>query len=89
MKIPSDLVESFRTAKDDYAQEAEAFWDGLTYEQKLFAFFAVTSRIHKGDIQEQGSYRHVIYGTFAFDEDAYVIGMWSGYMDIHNSIGEK
>lgn len=73
-------------AANEYDKECESFWSGLSYENKLKAFYAVTKRIHQGNIVEGRSYRGVLYGIFGFDVDAYTIGMESGYMEIHNSI---
>jgi len=80
------LTVIYNQAREQYDIDAESYWDALTYEDKLKAFYIVTKRIHKGDLVDNGSYRHVIYNTFGFDMDAYIVGMDSGYMEIHNSI---
>ena len=82
----SDISNSFKEASDQYDQKAEEYWKSLSYEDKLHAFYIVTKRIHKGDIVEKGSYRHVLYDTFGFDFDSYIVGMDSGYLDIHNGL---
>lgn len=69
-----------------YDTVAEAFWNNLTPQDKLKAFYAVTKRIHEGDLQDGGSYRYVLYNTFGFGPEAYSLGMESGYFDIHNSM---
>lgn len=78
--------EDMNKAKDQYDSDAESFWENLSYDDKLKAFYAVTKRIHKGDVQDKGSYRYVLYDVFDFDMDSYGVGMDSGYLDIHNSI---
>lgn len=80
------LSDYMKEATEEYAKEADAFWDGLSYEDKLKAFYSVCKRIHKGDVVDRGSYRYVLYNTFGFDFDAYMIGMDCGYLDIHNYI---
>ena len=82
----SDISNSFKEASDQYDRKAEEYWKSLSYEDQLQAFYIVTKRIHKGDIVEKGSYRHVLYDTFGFDFDSYIIGMDSGYLDIHNGL---
>ena len=82
----SDISNSFKEASDQYDQKAEEYWKSLSYEDQLQAFYIVTKRIHKGDIVEKGSYRYVLYDTFGFDFDSYIIGMDSGYLDIHNGL---
>jgi hypothetical protein len=81
-----DIASSMQEASDQYDQKAEEYWKSLSYEDQLQAFYIVTKRIHKGDIVEKGSYRHVLYDTFGFDFDSYIIGLDSGYLDIHNGL---
>ena len=76
----------FKEASDQYDRKAEEYWKSLSYKDQLQAFYIVTKRIHKGDIVEKGSYRHVLYDTFGFDFDSYIIGLDSGYLDIHNGL---
>jgi hypothetical protein len=82
----SDLFEKSRISYDN---EAEEYWERISYEDKLKAFYCVCKRVHKGDVVEKGSYRYVLYEVFGFNFDAYVVGMNCGYMDIHNSIYSK
>ena len=81
-----ELSKAMQEAQEMYAQEAEQFWNSLSYEDKLRAFYAVSKRIHKGDVEDKGSYRYVLYEIFGFEMESYGIGMDCGYMDIHNSI---
>lgn len=81
-----ELSKAMQEAQEIYEQEAEDFWNNLSYEDKLRAFYAVSKRIHKGDVEDKGSYRYVLYEIFGFEMESYGIGMDCGYMDIHNSI---
>ena len=88
-KLLEDLAEFtqiYRDARQKYDIESEQYWDSLSYEDKLKAFYIVTKRIHKGDIIDNGSYRYVLYEVFGFDMDSYLVGMDSGYLNIHNNI---
>jgi len=78
--------ELYQSWSDDYSKESEAFWQNLTEEQRLYAFYSVCKRIYQGDMVEQRSYRGVLYDTFGFGAEAYMIGMECGYMEIHNAI---
>jgi hypothetical protein len=69
-----------------YESEANDWWEDLSYEDKLKAFFVVTNKIYKGDLIEKGTYRYVLYDVFKFDCDSYIVGMDSGYLDVHNAI---
>ena len=82
-KSLSDYMEE--SAKK-YSEDADVFWDGLSEEDRLKAFYSVCKRIHKGDVIDRGSYRYVLYDIFGFNFDAYTIGMNCGYLDIHNYI---
>lgn len=86
-------LEEMREAQQNFAlaydKEAEGFWQGLAYEDKLKAFYSVCKRIHKGEMEVNGTYRYVLYDIFGFGPDAYTIGMMCGYLDIHNAIVTK
>lgn len=69
-----------------YEKDSSDFWNSLSYEEKLMAFYAVCKKIHDGDLNERGSYRHVLYDVFGFKTDAYSLGINCGYMNIHNSM---
>ena len=84
--VYEDIASSMQEASDQYDRKAEEYWKSLSYKDQLQAFYIVTKRIHKGDIVEKGSYRHVLYDTFGFDLDSYIIGLDSGYIDIHNGL---
>jgi hypothetical protein len=81
-----ELGDALDESMREFENQANAYWESLTYDQKLFAFHSVCKRIHEGDIKKQGSYRYVLYDVFGFAPDAYMVGMDCGYMDIHNAI---
>jgi hypothetical protein len=82
----AELGEAMRVSAANYDHEADQYWNSLPYDQQLMAFYSVCKRIYKGDLVDQGSYRHVLYHVFGFDPDAYIVGMECGYLDIHNAI---
>lgn len=84
----SDLSAMFKEHAAKYEKDCNEYWNSLSYDQQLMAFYSVCKRIHQGDVKDGGSYRHVLYDTFEFEPDAYGIGMECGYMDIHNLIFE-
>lgn len=81
----------FQQAVEQYQKEADELWDNLPYDDQLKLFCAVSKLIFKGEIEEKGTYRHVLYQTFGFGPDAYVPAQCSGYLSIHNAIydGER
>jgi hypothetical protein len=80
------LGEQMQEIAIQYEKDCEEYWNNLPQEDQLKAFYSVVKRIYKGEIEDEGSYRHVLYGVFGFGLEAYVIGMECGYMDIHNAI---
>jgi len=83
------LSLALNEAEKEWEIEANEFWDSLTQDQKMLAFYSVVKRIHKGEIEEERSYRGVLYSIFGFGPEAYVMGMFCGFMDIHNAIPLK
>ena len=67
-------------------QESEDYWNSLTKDQQLKVFCAVSRRIYKGEIEDRGTYRYVLYDMFHFGPEAYAQAQLSGYLAIHNAI---
>ena len=82
----SVMSEIYTEARDEYARQADEFWNSLNEEQRLQAFYSVASRIHQGELVDKQSYRGVLYSTFGFGTEAYTVGMDAGYMEIHNRL---
>jgi len=80
------LQESYQEGKKLYEKDCNDFWESLSYDDKLKAFYSVCKRLHQGEIVERRSYRGVLYDVFQFDLDSYGVGMECGYMDLHNAI---
>lgn len=73
-------------AKEVKEKECDEYWDSLSYEDQLKAFYSVAKRIYQGEIKDKGSYRYILYDIFGFGPEAYVLGMDCGYMYLHNAI---
>ena len=80
------LDQLFEEIRVDYDNEANTWWDSLSQDDQQLAFYSVVKRIYKGEIEDRGSYRHVLYNVFDFDSSAYVMGMDCGFLELHNSI---
>lgn len=76
------FVEAMKELEDTQ----ESYWDSLTAEQQLMCFCAVSRRIYKGEIEDRGTYRWVLYDVFGFGPEAYASAQDAGYLAIHNSI---
>lgn len=86
LKVIADWGQEQMEAEERYEFLCDQAWNKMSPEEQMMAFYSVCKRIHKGDVVEKGSYRHVLYSTFEFPMDAYGIGMQCGYMAIHNAI---
>jgi len=84
-----DIQDKIKLSTLLYEKECDEYWDNLSYDDKLKAFYSVVKRIVEGEIIEGRSYRGVLYDKFQFDMDSYGIGMDCGYMTLHNSIQKK
>lgn len=82
----SELSKIQEEGAKQFDKDANDFWASLSYEEKLKVFHVVVSKIYKGDVQDKGSYRYVLYDVFGFHIDSYGVGMDCGYMTIHNLI---
>lgn len=78
--------ERFQELTRQEAVEMDQWWDSLSKEDQMRAFYSVVKRLVKGEIEDRGSYRYVLYNTFGFDSESYMLGMNCGYMELHNSI---
>ena len=84
----AELSQEMEKSRKQYEAENDAWWEGLTEEEREDAFFAVAKRIYQAEIKDNGTYRYALYNVFGFDGGMYVKGMDCGYMAIHNAIGD-
>ena len=93
MDPKSDLLDKleeaskvFNETMKELEDKSEHYYNSLTKEQQLDVFCAISRRIYRGEIEEQGSYRYVLYQVFGFGPEAYAQAQLAGYLAIHNSI---
>lgn len=77
---------AFNESMDAYQKEADELFEALPPDDRLKVFCAVVKLIAKGELDEKGSYRHVLYDTFKFGPESYAPAQCAGYLDLHNSI---
>jgi hypothetical protein len=85
-EVLGELREAQQKAREDYEIMNDAWWNGLSEEERQEAFYAVCKRIHKAELVDRGTYRDALYDVFGFDIDMYGKGIDCGYMNIHNAI---
>lgn len=89
LKALAELSEAQEQEEERYDKEAEQWWNSLSKEQQMRAFYCVVKRLVEGELVEHGSYRYVLYETFGFGPEAYGLGVHCGYMALHNSIDRE
>lgn len=87
-KTLSETAREFDQMVQELEQQQEDYWNTLTKEQQLWAFCSVVRRIYKGDVEDRGTYRYVLYDIFDFGPESYMQGQLAGYLTIHNLIFE-
>jgi len=80
------IANAMKSMEQEYEKSSEDFWNSLSKEDQLKAFAAIMRRVYRGEIEDEGSYRHVLYSVFGFGAEAYSIGLECRYLDIHNAI---
>ena len=81
-----DLAETFNDHINRLKNKQEEYWNSLTKEQQLDAFCAVVRRICQGELDDNGTYRYVLYDIFKFGPESYGSAQMAGYLDLHNQI---
>jgi len=86
LKSLEEISKIFNEAMAEVEKESEDFWNSLSKDDQLKAFCAISRRIYKGEIEDRGTYRYVLYDVFGFGPEAYAPAQLAGYLAIHNSI---
>lgn len=79
----SELQEDIETKTE---ADMDAWWNDLSKEDQMKAFYSVVKRLVDGELTQKGSYRYVLYEVFGFGSESYMLGMMCGYMALHNAI---
>lgn len=81
-----ELREAQQKAREDYEIMNDAWWNGLSEEEREEAFYAVIKRMYQAEVTDRRSYRGSLYDVFGFDMGMYSRGMDCGYFNLHNMI---
>jgi len=84
----SELGQEMEKHRKAYEADNDAWWNGLTEQEREDAFYAVVKRMHRAELQDKGTYRYALYNVFGFDPGMYMRGMDCGYMALHNAVGD-
>lgn len=85
-KAIQDLAEAQDLNDQEYRKQVDLWWQSLSIQEREMAFYAVSQRIHQGELVDKRSFRGVLYGTFGFGTEMYGVAMDCGYLAIHNAI---
>lgn len=67
-------------------REMDEWWNAMSKDDQMKAFYSVVKRLVDGELEQKGSYRYVLYDVFGFGPESYMLGMMCGFMALHNSI---
>jgi hypothetical protein len=82
-EVLSELSEIQEVSIQSYRDEAKDFWNNLSMDDQLLAFYSVCSKLHEAAMEGR-SYRGTLYDVFGFGMESYGVGMDAGFLDIHN-----
>ena len=77
---------AFAKAMDEYQQMANSYYSGLEPEEQLWAFCSIVEKLSKGELDENRSYRGILYETFGWGPESYAAAQCAGFLGLHNSI---
>jgi len=85
-----EILAELSEIQEDIEKQTEAdmdeWWNQLSKDDQMKAFYSVVKRLVDGELVQKGSYRYVLYDVFGFGSESYMLGMMCGYMALHNSI---
>ena len=85
-EILSELSEEQEDIEKQIDVDMDEWWNRLSKDDQMKAFYSVVKRLVDGELTQKGSYRYVLYEVFGFGMESYMLGMMCGYMALHNSI---
>lgn len=80
------ISDAFNETMDAYQKEADELWESLPHDDRLKLFCAVVRILSKAELEDNRSYRGVLYSAFGFDEGSYAVAQCAGFLALHNSI---
>ena len=81
VQLGEHQVEAEKTIDKNF----DNYWNSLTEEQQLAAFYSVVKRIVKSE-QKGRSYREILCTDFGFPAESYHLGLLCNFMWLHNNI---
>jgi hypothetical protein len=82
------LSQEQESWENKYDRESKELWESLDEDSQLKLFYWVVKNITEGELIDKGTYRWILYEKFKFNEQAYSIGINSGFMRLHKSINQ-
>lgn len=86
MDTLTELSELQEDLEKQTEREMDEWWNTMSKDDQMKAFYSVVKRLVDGELEQKGSYRYVLYDVFGFGPESYMLGMMCGFMSLHNSI---
>lgn len=81
-----DLSNYQEQAEQALNSECRTWWETLSQQDQMKAFYIVTRMIYESEFKDSLSYRGMLYDKFGFPPESYGLGVLAGLMHIHNRI---
>lgn len=88
-ELLSELSEIQEDIEKQFGAEMDEWWNGLSKDDQMKAFYSVVKRVVDGELVQKGSYRYILYEIFGFGPESYMIALNAGFMALHNSIEDR
>jgi hypothetical protein len=85
----AELAEEQEKIEKQFDAEMDEWWNAMSKEDQMKAFYSVVKRVVDGELVQKGSYRYILYEVFGFGPESYMIGIMAGFMSLHNSIEDR
>ena len=86
LRIFSEIAEEQEKADKQFDADMDEWWNAMSKEDQMKAFYSVVKRVVDGELVQKGSYRYILCEVFGFGPESYMISYNAGFMALHNSI---
>jgi hypothetical protein len=85
-ELAEEHAEEQEKIEKQFETEMDDWWNTMSKEDQMKAFYSVVKRVVDGELVQKGSYRYILYEVFEFAPESYMIATMAGFMALHNSI---
>jgi hypothetical protein len=72
-------------AEKQIDEKFDTYWNGLSKEEQMAAFYSVVKRIVQAEMKGT-TYKKLLWEEFEFPQESYALGILCNFMWLHNHI---